>query len=107
MWILWSILENDHCVVSYEQFLNPLHRDSEQLITDLANQAFLKVVLVNSLSGEVIDLVEFENSFIGSAHVEAIRQLRTEFGADPLEPIDFTQVVQEFMRDISIEDLIE
>ena len=107
VWILWSIRESGHVIVSYEQFLNPLNADSQQLLIDVSAQGFLKVALVNSSAGAVIDIVEFENCFIGPEHVEAARQLNTEFQGEPSEIAEFTRAVEQFMRDEPIEDLID
>jgi len=107
MWILWSISEGGKLLTSYEQFVNPLNRESEELLRDAATQAFLKVVMVNSSTGSVIDLVELDNCLIRQEYVDEMQHLSAQLDAVRLETVDFTQAVKQFMQDHSIQDLID
>lgn len=101
VFFLWSIWDRAKRIVSYEQFLNPMHGESSQLLCELASQRFLKAVMVDSRNGDVLDIVQLENVFVGDQVANAVRTLPVAFDAD------FHRAIEEFTRENSVEELLE
>jgi len=98
--LVWAIWHRGQRVAYYEQFMNPSHRDSLEMIEALANQKFLKAIMVDSDTSEVIAVAEFENDHVGNELVQAMRSV----SAAPSK--SFQRAVSELMDELSVEDLL-
>jgi hypothetical protein len=62
-YVVWQIAVGTANQVAVDQYVNPHHPASVQLLADAGNQTHLKFVILNTVTGEVTVFVEFENSF--------------------------------------------
>ena len=92
IFLLWKIVENSQLVAWYEQFLNPHSIECTNLLRDLCEQLWLKVLIVDSKTGSVIDMAEFPNCYFDEELLSAaIRNANEPSG-------DFILAQKEFQK---------
>lgn len=62
-YIVWSVSSRRGHVVDYEHTLNPFEPKTIDLLDRVADQAFVKVLIIDSTGGEVVGFYEFKNNF--------------------------------------------
>jgi len=98
--IIWTVAAGSPQETEYEQFLNPTNSSTLLLLLSISRQRELKVVVLESTSGEVLDFFLFENTFELEQMLEPVEQIIGEEIT-----CRFGQAIQEFQRLYSIEDL--
>lgn len=101
VFILWSVWERGERTAWYEQFLNPSRADTLALLGDLADQVALKTIMLDSDTGETLDVVEFGNTLVGDELLAGIRRLAGK------TTTSFQRAVAEFTATRSIEELLD
>ena len=101
IFLLWTINLKQTRLATYEQFLNPHHLDTLRLLRDFAGQPFVKALMINSSTEEVVDMVEFPNTFIDPRLLPAVQIESNK------PPGNFDLARQEFQVENSIDDLLE
>lgn len=100
-YIIWGISSSEGDVGGYEQMLNPFNIETIQLISGVAQQTHLKVLMVNSLNGEVVGFYEIANTFDLDQLAAGIGQ---NIGNEPVA--DFAATQAALHREFSLEDLM-
>jgi hypothetical protein len=100
--LVWIAKDAGQVVAWFEQFLNPFQPEVVRLLSAAGQQDFFKILLLNSMTQEVWDIVQFENSYSFGSLAGAIAQA---IGHEPVT--DFEKAQAEFRATYPIEDLLK
>ncbi len=99
-YIIWVVSSRHGHIVDYEHFLNPFEMGTIRLLSGVAQQTHLKVLIVDSYNSEVVGFVEFENNFDLGKFATVISQV---VGTEPVA--DFAQTQEAVRKEFSLEVL--
>jgi hypothetical protein len=98
---LWTTVKGSLDGPYWEQFLNPHHPGTIELLQQVGAQTHLKVLIIDSLTSEVVNWFEFENVYGFDRMANGLRLIATRS-----PPGDFERAQQAFMDENSVEDLL-
>lgn len=87
-YIIWSVSSRHGHVVDYEHPLNPFNMDTIRLLSNVAQQSHLKVLIVDSYNSRVEGFYEFKNNFRMDDFVSGISRA---IGNEPVADFKATQ----------------
>ena len=99
-YILWVVSSLRGHVVDYEHLLNPFDLGTIHLISGVAQQTHLKVLIVDSYSSQVVGFFEFDNTFGMGKFAVGIAQT---VGNEPVVDFSATQVA--FRKEYSLKEI--
>ncbi len=98
---VWTVAAGSPVQTVHEQFLNPNKIETIRLLSALAQQTHLKVLVINSRASEVINWFEFENEFgFDKVLMSAIAAISHDDCAD------FDEAIRAFQDQYSVQDLL-
>lgn len=99
-YIIWAVSSRQGHVVDYEHTLNPFEMGTIRLISGVAQQTHLKVLIVDSISSEVVGFVEIDNTYDMGKLAAGIAET---VGNEPVADYRATQAAMR--AEFSLEDL--
>jgi hypothetical protein len=102
IFLVFSVFNDSERLAAYEMFLNPFETGAIDLLTDLARQSHIKVLLHDSDCDEIRGFYEFENNLSIDKFVDSVNLITRG-----RSPGDFELAKSEFMDRYSLEDMLE
>lgn len=99
-YIVWSISSRGQHVVDYEHTINPFSEESLALVTNVANQEYLDVLIIDSESDTQVGHVELLNSFDLHGLAKGMTMVR-----QTMPPADFQRTRSALSREFSLATL--
>jgi len=93
LFIIWTAATGSPQETQYEQFMNPTNRDTLTLLDLTSRQKELKVVVLDSAAGEILDFFMFENDFRFDRLIEPVEKIIQQGTS-----CDFRLAMLEFQR---------
>ena len=100
--IVWQIAAGTPSEIMVEHFLNPQKIETLRLVSSVAKQTHLKLVIINNETGEVGGFIDFDNVF---GFNELASAMAIAIGHEPEG--DFGSAMQHVMNTMTVQDLLE